>query len=43
MYLGDKVESPWGWHLIPLVDANTHFDLAFVVGRTISVIWPIAS
>lgn len=30
---GDKVESPWGRHLIPRIDANTVIDLAFMSGR----------
>ncbi len=33
MQLGDKVESPWGRHLIPQIDANMVIDLAFMSGR----------
>ena len=30
--LGDKVESPWGRHLIPQIDADTVIDLALMSG-----------
>ena len=35
MYLGDKVEPPWGRHLNPLIDICMRIGLVFMIGSVI--------